>query len=75
MQMMNITLDEEKLIYHKWSSYKTANDNVYFHDSWLSIHVGPVRHDDVIKWRPFPRYWLSKASDAEVWCFRWSVPE
>ena len=57
MQMMNITLDEEKWIYHKWSSYKTANDNVYFHDSWLSTHVGPVRHDDVIKWKHFPRYW------------------
>ena len=42
-------------------------------------------HDDVIKWKHFPRYWpfvrgihrsrwipLTKASDAELWCFLWS---
>ena len=28
-------------------------------------------HDDVIKWN-IP---LTKASDAELWCFLWSVPE
>ena len=45
-------------------------------------------HDDVIKWKHFPRYWpfvrgihrspvnsLHKASDAERWCFLWSAPE
>ena len=68
-------------------------------------------HDDVIKWKHFPRYWpfergiqrspvnsphkgqwrvtgllcgdftgqrrspLTKASDAELWCFLWSAPE
>ena len=43
-----------------------------------------LRHDDVIKWRHFPRYWpfvrgihrwipLTKASDAELWCFLWSA--
>ena len=45
-------------------------------------------HDDVIKWRHFPRYWPfvrgihrspvnspTKASDAELWYFRWSAPE
>ena len=38
--------------------------------------------DDVIKWKYFPRYWpfvkgipLTKASDAELWCCSWSVPE
>ena len=44
--------------------------------------------DDVIKWKRFPRYWpfvrettghrwipITKASDAELWCFLWSVPE
>ena len=44
--------------------------------------------DDVIKWNHFPRYWpfvrgihrsrwipCTKASDAELWCFLWSVPE
>ena len=42
-------------------------------------------HDDVIKWKHFPRYWPfvwgihrsrwiphTKASDAELWCFLWS---
>ena len=41
-------------------------------------------HDDVIKWKHFPRYWPfvrrihrspvnspQKASDAELWCFLW----
>ena len=45
-------------------------------------------HDDVIKWTQFPPYWplweesaghlwipLTKASDAELWCFLWSAPE
>ena len=45
-------------------------------------------HDDVIKWKHFPRYlpfvrgihrsrWIphTKASDAELWCFLWSAPE
>ena len=44
-------------------------------------------HDDVIKWKHFPltgplcgeftgHRWipLTKASDAELWCFRWSAP-
>ena len=37
-------------------------------------------HDDVIKWKHFPRYWPfslvnspHKASDAELWCFLWSA--
>ena len=45
-------------------------------------------HDDVIKWKHFPRYWpfvrgihwsrwipRTKASGAELWCFLWSSPE
>ena len=45
-------------------------------------------HDDVIKWKHFPRYWpfmrgihrspmvsLTKTSDSELWCFLWSAPE
>ena len=52
-------------------------------DSWH-----PYKHDDVIKWKHFPRYWpfvrgihrsrwipSTKASDAELWCFLWSAPE
>ena len=61
--------------------------------SCLNIHHGTLRgyhsdlrHDDVIKWKYFPRYWSfvqgihqpqvnssTKASDAELWCFLWSV--
>ena len=46
------------------------------------------QHNDVIKWKHFSRYWpfvreihrsrwipLTKASDAELWCFLWSAPE
>ena len=44
-------------------------------------------HDNVIKWKHFPRYWLfmreihqspvnsTKAIGAELWCFLWSAPE
>ena len=43
-------------------------------------------HDDVIKWKYFPRYWPfvwviprwithTKASDVELWCLLWSAPE
>ena len=45
-----------------------------------------VCHDDVMKWKHFPRYWPfvrgihrspvnspHKASDAELWCFLWST--
>ena len=42
-----------------------------------------VFHNDVMKWKHFPRYWpfghrwipLTKASDTELWCFLWSAPE
>ena len=47
-----------------------------------------LHHDDVIKWEHFPCCWpfwrgihrwpvdsLTKASDAELWCFLWSAPE
>ena len=45
-------------------------------------------HDDVIKWKHFPRYWpfvrgihrspwipFTKANDAKFWCFLWYAPE
>ena len=54
---------------------------------WLSSRPSQEQsvttYDDVIKWKPFPRYWpfvhrslvvtLTKASDAELWCFLWSA--
>ena len=43
------------------------------------------KHDDVIKWKHFLRYWpgihrsrwipRTKASDVEHWCFLWSAPK
>ena len=46
------------------------------------------RHDDVIRWKHFPRYWPfvrgihrwpvnfpHKNNDAELWCFLWSAPK
>ena len=51
---------------------------------WYAMGKGRC---SVIKWKHFPRYWsfvrgihrspvnsLTKASDAEVWCFLWSAP-
>ena len=61
-----------------------------FSEKWTDMQVRcPVSHDDVIKWKHFPRYWLfvrrihrspvtghrTKASDAELWCFLWFAPE
>ena len=63
-------------------------------NTWVQILVIVVpvgmffTHDDVIKWKHFPRYWSlvrgftghrwiphPKASDAELWCFLWCTPE
>ena len=56
--------------------------------AWAPVCVLKVYHDDVIKWKHFPRFWLlcgeftghrwiplTNASDSELWCFLWSVPE
>ena len=50
--------------------------------------LAPKSHDDVIKWKHFPRNWpfvrgihrsrwipRTKASDAELWCLLWSASE
>ena len=49
-------------------------------------HGEENEHDDILKWKHFPRYWplcgeftghrwipRTKASDAELWCFLWSA--
>ena len=56
----------------------------------LAFNLGKllVLHDDVIKWKHFPRYWpfvrgnhrsrwipRTMASDADLWCFPWATPE
>ena len=54
--------------------------------SWLLGTDIEYIHDYVIKWKHFPRYWplwvrgiqwivITKASDAELWCFLWCAPE
>ena len=53
---------------------------------FTSLIIIILSHDDVIKWQHFSRYWsfmrgnrrwpldsLHNASDAELWCFLWSV--
>ena len=63
---------------NRWRQETTTKDG---------INLSP-QHDDVIKWKHFPRYWifvgestghrwtpLPKASEAELWCFLWSAPE
>ena len=53
---------------------------------WQVIEFCTMFRDDVIKWKHYPRYWpfvrgihrwipFTKASDAELRCFLWSVPE
>ena len=63
-----------------------CNGLVYWH-IYASLDLS-VLHDDVIKWKHFPRTgplcgeftgrrWipLTKCSDVELWCFVWSEPE
>ena len=50
----------------------------------VGTKMSKIYHDDVIQWNHFPRYWpfvrgihrlpvnyLTKTSDAELWCFLW----
>ena len=40
------------------------------------VKIVRIAHDDVIKWKHFPLYWpFVMASDAELWCLLWFVPE
>ena len=58
------------------------------HNSHHNNFLLAVSHDDVIKWKHFPRNWPfvrgihrsrwiphTKASDAELWCLLWSASE
>ena len=73
-------------MWEKWPgviSMFSDNCNIFFPKMW---NMSSKAHDDVINWKQFPRYWpfaggihrwisLTKASDAERWCFLWSTPE
>ena len=64
-------------------------DNALLSSVGLSVSFSGIEvHDDVIKWKHFPRYWPfvrrihrsrwihhTKASDAEHWCFLWYASE
>ena len=74
-------------IQDRWCFHKVA----YTFHQRIRTHLGvqtPTLHDDVIKWKHFPRNWPfvrgidrswwiphTKASDAELWCFLWSASE
>ena len=41
-------------------------------------YIAVKSHDDVIKWKHFPRYWPFVRGihrSTELWCFLWSAPE
>ena len=61
---------------------------IILHDSSAYQGNSHNEHDDVIKWKHFPRNWPfvrgihrsrwiphTKASDAELWCLLWSASE
>ena len=61
----------------------TLRMNDVLRNTYIAYH-----HDDVTKWKYFPRYWSflrgihrspvdssHKANDTELWCFPWSAPE
>ena len=63
--------------------------HIAYYDFRRTTDVTVSNHDDVIKWKHFPLYWpfcvkgipghrwipLTKASDAELWCFIWAEPK
>ena len=70
-------------VYKRWHFYNKRRFMANLSTSCLRMY-----HDDVIKWKHFPRYWpfvrgihrsrwipRTKVSDAELWCFLWSAPE
>ena len=90
------------IILWKYCGFSTRNAKTSWHKGatwhqsfWPSIRQkitcdaeSAAWHEDVIKWKHFPRYWpfvrgihrsrwipRTKASDAELWCFLWFAPE
>ena len=80
-------------VWQNWYMHdQSAHVTTFCEYAGCYIIVTPTKiylsHDDVIKWKHFPRCWLfvreihwsplishTKASDAECWCFLWSAPE
>ena len=68
--------------YRKGCCWISAMDLLYLMDEGYQNYQLAIIHDDVIKWKHFPRYWpfvrgihrsrwipRTKASDAELWCY------
>ena len=71
-----------------WLQILSGSNGVQDHWRYIGPPAIGIIHEDVIKWKDFPRYWLfvrgihrspvnspHKASDAELWCFLWPASE
>ena len=82
-QRKPVCVSWEVWLLRSWLSHKYTKDSTQITRPRTRCHVGiESNHDDVIKWKHFPRYWpfvrevtghrwipRTKASDAELWCF------
>ena len=77
-----------KHIIHQIRYYCITDDRPEIRHSSIEPVPPNINHDDATKWKYFPLYWplwgettgyrwipLTKASDAELWCFLWSALE
>ena len=96
-RLHTVTRTNQKVEIFKWSLsiwmvLKLGRSEIIVHHLCCScpdyFARSSAAHDDVIKWKHFPRNWPfvrgihrspvnspHKASDAELWCLLWSVPE
>ena len=78
-----------KTYYLDHSVFTSTRIGSWFFLVWITNRRRDIhkyrKHDNVIKWKHFPRYWSfvqgihrspvnSPASDTELWCFLWSAP-
>ena len=73
---------DNKAQLNTWKTHHALNHNTKFYFVLEHNISGTCKHDDVIKWKHFPRCWpfvrgihRTKASDAELCYFLWSAPE
>ena len=85
-QVLFPTIWQKCWCHHFFNSNENA-DNMHPGDPTTGMVAGNY-YDNVIKWKPLPRYWpfvreihrsrwilRTKARDVELWCFLWSAPE
>ena len=89
--MKNIDRQQSLFFKDIFMNFSWHLNESYIHRTQKDIHAYHMHHiwyhpyqDDVFKWKHFPRYWPfvwgivnspTKASDAKLWCFLWSVRE